>query len=569
MAFYFVYGRRREQFQWHSCVVEPFSVRLDEIMPLERSWATPAIHIAALNSVCLISFTTPSPPEKAALEQKRAGQKQPVKLAREGQSRPRPSRTQDTSVCGGDLAISEVSDQSTKDEDASEKVEKPVEGALCKSSASQDNGQESNAGVAMSKNAAAHQFVGVGAIHNPPIERARRQVPFLSTDSVSPNKPGAFCPETSRPLHAPVAKDSDSQTGRYVSNKLKDLVKDVESDKTDLISATASVLNVLKVVEAKKQEASRAKAAAADGPDDILDKVESSREHWMELLKTNLELAGDVTRNKSCLSAEEDHIKACLLILLKDQDESLIVLDDMSRALEAQLAQVVEDIEKAKLTKLQKERSQKVLLDQELAVEKATEEAQLLKLEAEENSKLKQLFEDYRYEVEALREYMDLICQDVKALKKHFDHRIPLLESATPSKRMAVFGSSVTPSSVHGSEDSESGSSRRLAPAGLSPNKSAASFSSEDCDAFPPTKAAEVAVSTQADPSEAVSSHNTALSNDAGHHKLPQETCSAIPTDDGAANIGEAVNASADTKALSDDDWDLCGHSESDDHSDA
>uniref|UniRef100_A0A7N0U0G2 Uncharacterized protein n=1 Tax=Kalanchoe fedtschenkoi TaxID=63787 RepID=A0A7N0U0G2_KALFE len=669
MGFNSVYRLLREQFQWIDARVlkavaieyssdpnEAFSVVLDEIIPHECWRATPAIPVFPLRNVRTVRITTPSPPLEVAPKHKSVDQKQPVKIASEVPSVPGPSRTQDSFANCGDLTMSKISNHSSKDEDVNEN---PAGAAIRKSSNFLPNGQKSSAGVSTLKNTTVHQFVGGEASTDPSIDRATLQVPFLSACAVTANKPRENCPEMSR-------------SDQYVSNCVKDLVKDVESDKTHLISAMESVLNTLKVVEAKKQEASRAKAAAAGGLDDLLDRVGSGVKHWTEFKDSNLKLAEDAKKNKSCLTAEAHYIKLHLLHLSKLKDEPLSVLDDMRCTLELQLAQVEDDIKKAKLINLQKEEAQKVLLEAEL-VKKISEEGQLLKLEAEENPKLLQLFKDYRNEVDVLQEYMKCIYQKITLLKKKFDQHIPIREPANPNKTRVVLDSSISPhesedsaqsvsylplasmapslnrsashssfssleseestqpesaerlpplvpslkrfsldgsfssqqsedseqSELHESEDSLASSLNGsnndspvsdpenedslcgpINPLGQSLKRSASyvALSSEDsydfataegCDLEAPAATPKkIAVSTHADPCGAVSSLNTPVSNEAGQDELPNESSPTIPTDDGTANIGEATNAISDAKTVSDDEWDMCGHSDSDAHSD-
>ncbi|KAL9674009.1 hypothetical protein QQ045_030273 [Rhodiola kirilowii] len=260
------------------------------------------------------------------------------------------------------------------------------------------------------------------------------KVPVMSTKNKSANVPVV----------------STSQTNECRSKYIKDIVSDAKSDKADLISAMESVLNTLKAHAAKKKEALSAKAEAASGLDAILAKATSSRRNWGKMMGTHFQLVGETLRNKSILTDEASMIRARLIPILKDDDHMEGLLDYMQKTLNSQLAQVEEEIERANLVNLQREKAQKAISDEELSVNKINEEAELIKQEAEKNSALKKILKDHRVKVNMLQEEMDYISNDISTIMKDFEKRIRIGKSTT-SETSVVSNSSIV---CHESEES-------------------------------------------------------------------------------------------------------------------
>ncbi|CAM8889415.1 unnamed protein product [Rhodiola kirilowii] len=70
------------------------------------------------------------------------------------------------------------------------------------------------------------------------------------------------------------------------------------------------------------------------------------------------------------------------------------------------------------------------------------QEAKILQLEAEENSKLREFLVDRGRTVDALHGEISVICQDVKSLKSKFDMRVPLSESVSSAETTCILASS-------------------------------------------------------------------------------------------------------------------------------
>ncbi|CAM8933267.1 unnamed protein product [Rhodiola kirilowii] len=509
---------------------EAFNVVLDEIIPYECMLKAPASAVLSTTprnvpsiagttnkSVRSISVTTPSPHGKVCSEQKIVDRKHLVDIVGEGLSVAGPSRTYDAFVYPGELANSRMSNHLAKDEYANGKI-------------------------------------GV-----------KSQVP----------KKG--CSEICCSLNALVVKASDSQTDQCASGIVKDLVKDLESDKKNLISAMESVLNILKDVEAKKQEAA---AAAACETDDI-----------------HVKLAGDVMKNRPTLINEVTAIESRLLNLLKDKDKSLTILDDMHRSLQVQLAQAEEEIEKGKLIKLQKQAQM-------------TEEMRLHKLAVDENLELQELLKEYDEELDMLQSELESISVGILMLKDEIDGDIhlrkPITHSAAlnssisshesedfttsqvsknftksedssddlPSLKIHVSDSSfssqesedINEVSVQESEysESESKSAEHLAPLVSPLKRSSALSSSHSSDENDNTAQANTSdqEASAVTPSTIILNpvQKTAVSHVSVHHEVPCKTSSPILTDVAAKLNNEATNASNDA---SDDDWDFCDHFDS------
>ncbi|KAL9684678.1 hypothetical protein QQ045_022119 [Rhodiola kirilowii] len=500
---------------------EAFSVVLDEIIPYECMLKAPASAVLSTTprnvpsipgttnkSVRSIPITTPSPHGKVCSEQKSVDRKQLVDIVGEGLSVAGPSRTYDAFVYPGELANSRMSNHPAKDEYANGKI-------------------------------------GV-----------KSQVP----------KKG--CSEICCSLNALVVKASDSQTDQCASGIVKDLVKDLESDKKNLISAMESVLNILKDVEAKKQE-----AAAACETDDI-----------------HVKLSGDVIKNRPTLINEVTAIESRLLNLLKDKDKSLTILDDMRRSLQVQLAQAEEEIEKGKLIKLQKQAQM-------------TEEMRLHKLAVDENLELQELLKEYDEELDMLQSELESISVGILMLKDEIDRDIhlrkPITHSASlnssilshesedfttsqvsknftksedlPSLKIHVSDSSfssqesedVNEVSVQESKysESESKSAEHLAPL-VSPLKRSSalssSLSSDENDNTAQANASDQEASAVTPRTIILNPvQKTAVSHVSVHHEVPCKTSSPILTDVAAKLNTEATNASNDAN---DDDWDFCDH---------
>ncbi|CAM8933268.1 unnamed protein product [Rhodiola kirilowii] len=478
---------------------EAFNVVLDEIIPYECMLKAPASAVLSTTprnvpsiagttnkSVRSISVTTPSPHGKVCSEQKIVDRKHLVDIVGEGLSVAGPSRTYDAFVYPGELANSRMSNHLAKDEYANGKI-------------------------------------GV-----------KSQVP----------KKG--CSEICCSLNALVVKASDSQTDQCASGIVKDLVKDLESDKKNLISAMESVLNILKDVEAKKQEAA---AAAACETDDI-----------------HVKLAGDVMKNRPTLINEVTAIESRLLNLLKDKDKSLTILDDMHRSLQVQLAQAEEEIEKGKLIKLQKQAQM-------------TEEMRLHKLAVDENLELQELLKEYDEELDMLQSELESISVGILMLKDEIDGDIHLrkpithsaaLNSSISSHENSSFSSQesedINEVSVQESEysESESKSAEHLAPLVSPLKRSSALSSSHSSDENDNTAQANTSdqEASAVTPSTIILNpvQKTAVSHVSVHHEVPCKTSSPILTDVAAKLNNEATNASNDA---SDDDWDFCDHFDS------
>ncbi|KAI7752366.1 hypothetical protein M8C21_032629 [Ambrosia artemisiifolia] len=264
---------------------------------------------------------------------------------------------------------------------------------------------------------------------------------------------------------------------------LDEVIEDAKNKKETFELAMNSVIDLMKAVESKEQDAEQANENATRGCSDILAKVDEVKHALVRAKETNDMHAGEVNAERAILATEMRELQVRLFNLSDERNKSLEILEEMRKALDIRMAAALEEIATAEDKKLERERSAKeALLYQESQMEKVVEESKKLKLVAEENSKLQEFITDRGHVIDILQGEMAVKCQDVLLLKEKFDKRIPLTGSLFASQASSIL---VSPSSPfrsttpleHETETLRTPKSSSLDGSPKSPDKETASFS--------------------------------------------------------------------------------------------
>ncbi|XP_074312169.1 uncharacterized protein LOC141647750 [Silene latifolia] len=217
-------------------------------------------------------------------------------------------------------------------------------------------------------------------------------------------------------------------------NLLEDIIDEAKNYKNVVGSAMESVVKLMEEVEHQENEAEKAKAAAARGGLDIIEKVEEIKKMLIHAKEANDMHAGEVYGEKSILATEVKELQSRLIGLSDEKDKSLLVLDEMRKNLAERLA-IAEEQKRAS----EKEMFEKqaialgALAEQEVIMEKVVQDSKLLQQEAEENAKLRDFLMEKGQVLDVLQGEISVICQNVKSLKENFDNRVSLSTSLSNS----------------------------------------------------------------------------------------------------------------------------------------
>ncbi|KAL8214925.1 hypothetical protein R6Q57_004374 [Mikania cordata] len=238
----------------------------------------------------------------------------------------------------------------------------------------------------------------------------------------------------------PVLTKSDE---KYCTEFLQEIIEEANNNKKTLVEAMSSVVDLMREVESKEKAADQAKAEATHGCLDILVKVNEVKQALSRAKEANDMHAGEVNAEKAILATELKELQLRLFNLSDERTRSLGILDEMREALEIRLAAALDEIAAAKIQKIENERAARgALSHQESLMEKVVEESKKLKLEAEENSKLREFLMDRGHAIDILQGEISVKCQDVLLLKEKFDKGIPLSRSFSSSRTSSILASS-------------------------------------------------------------------------------------------------------------------------------
>ncbi|KAL3531366.1 hypothetical protein ACH5RR_010688 [Cinchona calisaya] len=226
---------------------------------------------------------------------------------------------------------------------------------------------------------------------------------------------------------------------------LEDTIADARNNKKTLLSAGETVISLIKEVELQEKAAEQAKQDAANGGLETHKRVEDLKQMLQHAKAANDMHAGEIYGEKAILATEVRELQSRLLCLSDERDKSLRILDEISQSLEMRLAVAEKERKMAEEEKLEKEDvAWKALKDQEAAMEKVVQEANILKQEAEENAKLREFLMNRGQVVDTLQGEISVICTDVRFLKEKFDERLPLSKSLTSSQTSCIVASSIS-----------------------------------------------------------------------------------------------------------------------------
>ncbi|KAD3338223.1 hypothetical protein E3N88_33744 [Mikania micrantha] len=238
----------------------------------------------------------------------------------------------------------------------------------------------------------------------------------------------------------PVLTKSDE---KCCTEFLQEIIEEANNNKKTLVEAMSSVVDLMREVESKEKAADQAKAEATHDCLDILGKVNEVKQALSRAKEANDMHAGEVNAEKAILAAELKELQLRLFNLSDERTRSLGILDEMREALEIRLAAALDEIAAAKKQKIENERAARgALSHQESLMEKVVEESKKLKLEAEENSKLREFLMDRGHAIDILQGEISVKCQDVLLLKEKFDKGIPLSRSFSSSRTSSILASS-------------------------------------------------------------------------------------------------------------------------------
>ncbi|KAI3835746.1 hypothetical protein MKW92_033209 [Papaver armeniacum] len=235
-----------------------------------------------------------------------------------------------------------------------------------------------------------------------------------------------------------------SKSGQTCSiDLLENAIEDAKNNKKNLFAAMETVINMMKEAELQEEKAELSKKEASFGGLDTLERVEDLRQMLQRAREANDMHAGEVYGEKSILATEMRELQSRLINLSDERDESLSILDEMNRTLEARLVAAEEMRIAADKEKEERENSARDLLaEQELIMEKVVQESKKLQQQADENSKLRDFLMDRGRVVDVLQGEIAVICKDVKFLKQKFDECVPFSKSVSSSQTSCILASS-------------------------------------------------------------------------------------------------------------------------------
>ncbi|KAI3848035.1 hypothetical protein MKX03_028972 [Papaver bracteatum] len=235
-----------------------------------------------------------------------------------------------------------------------------------------------------------------------------------------------------------------SKSGQTCSiDLLENAIEDAKNNKKNLFAAMETVINMMKEAELQEEKAELSKKEASLGGLDTLERVEDLRQMLQRAREANDMHAGEVYGEKSILATEMRELQSRLINLSDERDESLSILDEMNRTLEARLVAAEEMRIAADKEKEERENSARELLaEQELIMEKVVQESKKLQQQADENSKLRDFLMDRGRVVDVLQGEIAVICKDVKLLKEKFDECVPFSKSVSSSQTSCILASS-------------------------------------------------------------------------------------------------------------------------------
>ncbi|RAL38214.1 hypothetical protein DM860_017419 [Cuscuta australis] len=224
---------------------------------------------------------------------------------------------------------------------------------------------------------------------------------------------------------------------------LEDIISEAKSSKKTMFAAMESLICLMKEVDHQEKAAEQADEESAIGGHGILQRVDHLKEMLKHAKEANDMHAGEVYGEKAILTTEVKELQSRLLNLADERDKSLAILDEMRQILEVRLDAAKRNREAAEYEKMQKEElARNALAEQELIMEKVVRESNILKQEAEENSKLQEFLVDRGRVVDMLQGEISVICQDVRLLKMKFDNGVPLSESFSSGQTSCILASS-------------------------------------------------------------------------------------------------------------------------------
>ncbi|KAJ4969573.1 hypothetical protein NE237_016274 [Protea cynaroides] len=234
-----------------------------------------------------------------------------------------------------------------------------------------------------------------------------------------------------------------SQSSQICSIELlEEIIVEAKNNKRTLFLAMESVINKMKELEFQEEAAEQIKREVAKAGLDILANVEELRQMLQYAKEANDMHAGEVYAEKAILATEVTEIQSRIQNLSDEREKSLAILEEMSQSLEIRLAAAEEERKIAELEKLETEKSARMALaEKELAFEQVFKDAEILKQQAEENSKLRDFLMDRGHVVDILQGEIAVICQDVKSLKEKFDERAPISKSLSSSQTSCILAS--------------------------------------------------------------------------------------------------------------------------------
>lgn len=224
---------------------------------------------------------------------------------------------------------------------------------------------------------------------------------------------------------------------------LEDIISDAKSNKKTMFAAMEFLISLMKEVDHQEKAAEQADEESAIGGHGILQRVDDLKEMLKHAKEANDMHAGEVYGEKAILATEVKELHSRLLNLADERDKSLAIVDEMQQILEVRLDAAKRKREAAEHEKMQKEElARNALAEQELIMEKIVQESNILKQEAETNSKLQEFLVDRGRVVDMLQGEISVICQDVRLLKMKFDNGVPLSESFSSGQTSCILASS-------------------------------------------------------------------------------------------------------------------------------
>ncbi|KAJ4809055.1 ELKS/Rab6-interacting/CAST family protein [Rhynchospora pubera] len=214
------------------------------------------------------------------------------------------------------------------------------------------------------------------------------------------------------------------------AESLEDIVSDAKSSKVNLVFAIEMLTTMLNNVVQLEEKAKSAKEEASTAGQNTLSKVEDLKQMLLRAKEANDMHAGEVFGERSILSTEARELQSRLRSLSDEKNNSLEIIEEINRTLEARLAAAQEEILKAENLRLEREESaQRILKEQEEMMNAIVEESKKLQKEAEENTKLREFLVERGRVVDSLQGEIAVICEDITRLKEIVEGHLPMTKS--------------------------------------------------------------------------------------------------------------------------------------------